>query len=858
MHGRRHGAISIILSIVAAGLVATPSSATERKPDLVVVTAKTGSTSVVAGDDIRVSDTVRNKGRGAAGASVTKYALSVDAKAGNDVKIPKVRKVSRLAPGKASKGAVTVTVPASVPAADYKLLVCADGTKKVTESNERNNCFVAGDLAVYAASDHDLIDQALADGKIDAETAITYEVFSDFGDPRLPTRFSGDDSLATESDALMEVAANFDSYSAETQDLLGPFLVPPYHEGSWWAQQNAGGSQQAARLQAQESYRRCFTRTPGDVGLDLPLLEKWKFVEILGGKLRVWWQDRYDATDRPVAEAMAAEIESKIWPKLTGLMGKEPLLDGGSSIMCRGGTDAIDISLADMSRAATTTVPGTCEGAAARLFFPRNLTGVERNAILAHELFHAIQFSYSVANGDLCPGGEYEWWKEASAQWVEDFVYPTEYTGEHDFAPLLLDAPYYALDDPNGPKGRDRFYGEYLLPFYLARKGNPGVVKTIWDNTTGSGMMDALAGSVGDFHEFWKRFVLANWNRGPKLDLYKDWDGLTHGAVPSVDTTLGKTKVGLDFPVDPTAANYARFTPAASLTSIEFTNNNATVPGAGIQVIVDYVDGTQKLLDWSSKETAVLCLENPEVKTVTLVFSNSQYNASVPPFDVDLEGKANLCCTGEEPGDEATPPRAVQQTGSTCPSVSGSFEYVSQDDFYNQRLTYSVDFSTTPVEGYDYSTDEHASYNITYSSNHSGTQYECSYTYTENGSLSGTIVVDASGVVEPGEPSVTGQASEGREVVVSPNTLLEFEVPTTVIETWSGCANPTNNSTYTHDGSVTFDDDDIPYQGCTTGNSIQAELIRYTGPPGATSLSVDCRKVTDGGETRTLTGSLAF
>ena len=858
MRVRRSGSAVLIVSIIAASLVVSPGSAAERKPDLVVVSAKTDSTSVVAGDDIRVSDTVKNKGRAAAGASVTKYALSLDAAAGNDVKIPKVRKVPRLAANGTSRGAVTITVPASAPSGDYRLLVCADGTKKVAESNERNNCFVAGQIAVYGASDHDLIDQALADGKIDAETAITYKVFSDFEDPRLPARFSGDDSLATESDALMEVAANFDGYSAGTQDVLGPFLVPPYHEGSWWAQQDVGGSQRPARLQSDQSYRRCFGSTPGDVGLDLPFLAEWQFVEILGGKLRVWWQTRYDATDRPVAEEMAAEIESKIWPKLTGLMGREPLLDGGSSIKCRGGTDAIDISLVDMKRAATTTVPGQFEGAPARLFFPRHLTGIERKAILAHELFHAFQFSYSVANGDLRAGNEYEWWKEASAQWVEDFVYPTEYTGEHDYAPLLLDAPFYALDDPNGPKGRDRFYGEYLLPFYLARKGNPGAVKTIWDNATGSGMMDALAGAVGDFHEFWKRFVLANWNRGPKLDLYKDWDGLTHGAVPSVDTTLGKTKVGLDFSVDATAAKYARFTPTDSLTSIEFTNNAPNVPGAGIQVIVDYKDGTQKLLDWSDKETATLCLENPEVKTVTLVFSNSQYNASVPPFDVDLEGKANLCCTGEDTGDEANPPRAAQQTGSTCPSVSGSFEYVSHADFYNQTLTYSVDFSTTPVEGYNYSVDEQAPYNITYSSNFSGMQSNCSYTYQENGSLSGSIRVDASGVVEAGEISITGQTSDGREVVVSPNTLLEFDVPTTITETWSGCANPSNNSTYTHEGSVTFDDDDLPFEGCTTGDSIQPELIRYTGPPNATSLTVDCHKVEADGETRTLTGTLSF
>ena len=47
-------------------------------------------------------------------------------------------------------------------------------------------------------------------------------------------------------------------------------------------------------------------------------------------------------------------MESKIWPALTTLMGREPLPDNGSTGFCAGGSDAVDIALVDAARATTT------------------------------------------------------------------------------------------------------------------------------------------------------------------------------------------------------------------------------------------------------------------------------------------------------------------------------------------------------------------------------------------------------------------------------------------------------------------------------------------------------------------------
>ncbi len=65
------------------------------------------------------------------------------------------------------------------------------------------------------------------------------------------------------------------------------------------------------------------------------------------GKVRIWYQNRYAATDAALAGSLMSAMETKIWPSLTTLMQKEPNPDGGSTESCSGGSDAVDISLVD-------------------------------------------------------------------------------------------------------------------------------------------------------------------------------------------------------------------------------------------------------------------------------------------------------------------------------------------------------------------------------------------------------------------------------------------------------------------------------------------------------------------------------
>ena len=78
-----------------------------------------------------------------------------------------------------------------------------------------------------------LIDEALARGEIDSETALTYKVFAAFSDARLPSVYRGNDQGLVDSHILAEVQARYASLSAATQANLDPFLIPPAYVGSW-------------------------------------------------------------------------------------------------------------------------------------------------------------------------------------------------------------------------------------------------------------------------------------------------------------------------------------------------------------------------------------------------------------------------------------------------------------------------------------------------------------------------------------------------------------------------------------------------------------------------------------------------
>ena len=88
-----------------------------------------------------MTDMVQNNGNVTAGASTSRFYLSLDTRRNTgDLLLTGSRAVPSLAPGAATAGTSTVKIPTTTPLGYYYLLTCADDTKVLAETNEVNNC----------------------------------------------------------------------------------------------------------------------------------------------------------------------------------------------------------------------------------------------------------------------------------------------------------------------------------------------------------------------------------------------------------------------------------------------------------------------------------------------------------------------------------------------------------------------------------------------------------------------------------------------------------------------------------------------------------------------------------------------
>jgi subtilase family serine protease len=131
------------------------------RPNLVTTAVSDPPAAVLPGGGFPVTDTVVNQGGVMAGASTTRYYLSLVAgKPPQRKLLTGTRAVGSLGPGAPSTGTKMVTVPASTALATYYLLACADDLARVIETNDLNNCAMAAtrvtvgrpDLVVTAVS----------------------------------------------------------------------------------------------------------------------------------------------------------------------------------------------------------------------------------------------------------------------------------------------------------------------------------------------------------------------------------------------------------------------------------------------------------------------------------------------------------------------------------------------------------------------------------------------------------------------------------------------------------------------------------------------------------------------------------
>src|SRR5207248_2317109 len=109
------------------GASASTVQVTPATADLAVTGLDDPSATGLVGGTFRATDITRNIGVVAAGASTTRYYLSLDTvRDANDVLLGGSRAVPALGPGAFSTDTVTVTIPTGTPAGRYSLRACPD------------------------------------------------------------------------------------------------------------------------------------------------------------------------------------------------------------------------------------------------------------------------------------------------------------------------------------------------------------------------------------------------------------------------------------------------------------------------------------------------------------------------------------------------------------------------------------------------------------------------------------------------------------------------------------------------------------------------------------------------------------
>jgi hypothetical protein len=458
-----------------------------------------------------------------------------------------------------------------------------------------------------APTTFELINTALADGSIDDETALVYKVFSEFADPRLPAQFRGRDDPFFEAIAVREAARRFETLTPATQVILAPFLEFP----------------DLFALPAAPQQARAQARTPSPATTPSTT---YAHLDLVPGMVRMAWDANSPLALEEQANALKAEFQDRIWPKLIAFLGSpQP-------------GHQIQILLYDTPGQSEETVNLGCTIAKIRLyqFDPW---------VFTHELTHALlDLNFSIS---ACRQPEKLWMHEATATWAQHYVYPPANQGrEQDAARWFLSATEKSLSQyDRSPRGHE--YGAYLWFFSLAgQQNNPAIVRAIWESAAGVTSLEAIesvlqSSGFGGFRSQWPKFALDNWNReAPNAPYhhYYEWDRLNHKASQhDFEVRLNgagweSLSLGYDLPL--LSADYQRwdFTQDPNVRGVLFENTDpGDDPNKSIQAIVKIKNQPWRAAeDWSNSKEKFFCRDNADedIEEIILVIAHRGFHQS--------------------------------------------------------------------------------------------------------------------------------------------------------------------------------------------------------------------------------------
>ena len=461
----------------------------------------------------------------------------------------------------------------------------------VVAQSEIEGCSAVGAEWAEPVSSFALIDQ---DGSLDEGTAILYKAYAAFGDPRLPAEYASDVSSVYQ-EVPREIWERPEGLSAQVEEALDKYLLPPDDPGSWYSDVHAAAQ---------------------PAGLEPP---EWNDAHAAQHRYVNWHPDF------PSDEALAAAIAPHV----------DPIYDRYKNLLLRTGHAVLNIYVtAQGPGVAGAAIPQDawfetekCRGRPeVTILINSGLPQSQIVPALARLLMQEIMWSSNFH--DTCE--DRQWFFDAMSAWAEDFIAPRRDT-EHRFGGFF------------GSQGLPiQAWGKgdaYLYLLYLTRSFSPDLMETLMQRTISMTVLQALDETVpGSVAGTFPGFALQAWNQ-ELWTMFRQWDGI--GGTPpagtvNVDTDLGKgtyTLGPLDaFPSD-LSVQYLRLPVTDPDTRVIKVRDPFTGPGSefiSVQALFSE-DGGWRMDEIPKTGQVSYCRAFFPIDEIILIIANAGFTGSGAP-----------------------------------------------------------------------------------------------------------------------------------------------------------------------------------------------------------------------------------
>jgi hypothetical protein len=494
----------------------------------------------------------------------------------------------------------------------------------------------------------ELIEKAVAEGKITYETSLLYKMYAVFGDDNLPEDYRSAKKFRNSDEVVKEVKSMMGTLSFGMQDELAPFFRRPDDPESYF-NIKYGNAKKDGQI---------FLISNADPPRPVNVVSE--SIESANGLVKIWYpgvttkvqaykgEGKIDVTAddaKKMAERLKQAIdEDDIMERFYDLLQRNIVKDG-----TRGGDDKLDVYLVPIGQSGICY----CEGnlpCSTYILINTNF-GLSRTNMLittlAHEIFHSFQYAYKYDDKDD------NWWGEATAMWSEDFIYPGLNT-EQSWLKKFIHHPQTELFSETNPA--NHHYGAYIFPYYLSEStSQDSFMKATWEGCETQSCLKAIdAATDGGFKKQWKEFTLWNYNKDP-VKYYGDVGSFPEISSEDSSNTEQTMIIGdEEQPVDidelkPLSAflnkaiNIADKDKIRKLTFKDIDTFTGLNENASIKAIIYYENGNMEVEDWTDKQERSFCIENPDedFKHIMFIFSNADMKDNISASSINVVGKDN-------------------------------------------------------------------------------------------------------------------------------------------------------------------------------------------------------------------------